>query len=78
MGNPFHYACCEKEMLGWIHEKMAIQELALRGGRFSTSDSTVVGNDTSACNDPHTPGKNYSTAVGKQLFSLQRLVCSRR
>jgi hypothetical protein len=32
-------------MLGWICEKMAIQELALGGGRFSTSSPTSVGND---------------------------------
>jgi hypothetical protein len=32
------YACCGKEMLGWIREKMATQKSAPRGGtpsRFS-------------------------------------------
>ncbi len=31
-------------MLGWIREKMAIQELALGGGKFFAFDLTVVGN----------------------------------
>jgi hypothetical protein len=34
-------------MLGLIHGKMAIQELALRGGKFFTSSSTIVGNGAS-------------------------------
>jgi hypothetical protein len=34
-------------MLGWIRKKMATQELALGGGRFSTSDSIVVRNEPS-------------------------------
>jgi hypothetical protein len=32
-------------MLGWIREKMAIQESTLGGGRFSAFDSTVAQND---------------------------------
>jgi hypothetical protein len=44
MGSTAHYAYDGKEMLGWICEKMAIQELAPRGGKFFASDSTVVGN----------------------------------
>jgi hypothetical protein len=47
MGSLAHYACCGKEMLGWIHEKMAIQELTLRGGRFFAFDSIVTGNGPS-------------------------------
>jgi hypothetical protein len=47
MGSPAHYACCGKKMLSWICEKMAIQELALRGGRFSASDLIVVRNGPS-------------------------------
>jgi hypothetical protein len=39
-----------KEMLGWIHEKMVSQESTPRGGRFSASGLTVVGNIASACN----------------------------
>jgi hypothetical protein len=34
-------------MLGWISEKMAIQELAPRGGRLSASDSIVIRNGPS-------------------------------
>jgi hypothetical protein len=34
-------------MLGWIREKMAIQESTLGGGKFSTSDSIIVGNGPS-------------------------------
>jgi hypothetical protein len=44
MGSTTHYACDGKEMLGWIREKMAIQELALGGGKFFAFDLTVVGN----------------------------------
>ncbi len=32
MGNLARYACYGKEMLGWIREKMATQESALKGG----------------------------------------------
>jgi len=59
MGSPTRYACCGKEMLGWIREKMATPELAPRGGRFSASGSITIGNDTSACNDPCTPSEDY-------------------
>jgi hypothetical protein len=48
-------------MLGWICEKMATQESALKGGKFSTFGSTVVGNGASAYNDPCAPGGDYST-----------------
>jgi hypothetical protein len=47
MGSLIHYVCCGKEMLGWIHEKMATQESALGGGRFFASDLIVVRNDPS-------------------------------
>jgi hypothetical protein len=47
MGSPTHYACCKKEMLGRIREKMAILELAVGGGRFSASDSTTARNASS-------------------------------
>jgi hypothetical protein len=59
MGSPVRYVCYEKEMLGWIREKMATLELAPKDGRFSTSDSTIAGNDTLACNDPWAPGEDY-------------------
>jgi hypothetical protein len=36
----------QKEMLGWIREKMAIQKSAPRGGRFFASGPTTVGNGT--------------------------------
>jgi len=61
MGSPARYVCCGKEILGWIPEKMATQELTPRNGRFFLSNSTVVGNDASACNDPCVPNKDYST-----------------
>jgi len=61
MGSPTHYVCCGKEMLGWIREKMATQELTLGGGKFYAFDSTVVGNNTSTGNDPCAPGGDYST-----------------
>jgi len=60
MGNPAHYACCEKEVLSRIHEKMATPEFALGGGRFSTSDSTTVKNGTSAWSDLCAPIRDYS------------------
>jgi hypothetical protein len=37
MGSPVRYVYYEKEMMGWIHEKMAIQESTPKGGRFSAS-----------------------------------------
>jgi len=51
-------------MLGWICEKMAIQESTLGGGRFSASNSTIVRNGASTYNDSCAPGENYSTVVG--------------
>jgi hypothetical protein len=51
-------------MLGWIREKMAIQELAPGGGRFSASNSIVIGNDVSVYNDPCIPSEDYSTTIG--------------
>jgi hypothetical protein len=48
-------------MLCWIHEKMITEELALGGGRFSTSSSTVAGNGAPACNDSCAPSRDYST-----------------
>jgi hypothetical protein len=50
-----------KEMLGWICEKMATQEPTLRGGKFFASNSTIVGNYASTCNDPCIPSEDYST-----------------
>jgi hypothetical protein len=38
-----------KEMLGWICEKMATQESAPRGGRFSTFGLIAVRNGASTC-----------------------------
>jgi len=48
MGSPTHYACYKKEMIGWIREKMAIQESAPKGGRFfafNSIDSCATGRD---------------------------------
>jgi hypothetical protein len=50
-------------MLGWIHEKMAIQESTLGGGKFSISGSIAVGNGASTCNDPCAPGGDCSTTA---------------
>jgi len=55
MGSPTRYACCGKEMLGWIREKMVIPESAPISGKFSASGLTTIGNDTSAYNDPCAP-----------------------
>jgi len=60
MGSPARYACCGKEMLGWIHEKMVILESTPRGGRFFASSLITIGNSASTCNDPCTPGEDYS------------------
>jgi len=59
MGSPVRYACCGKEMLGWICEKMATLEPTPRGGRFSASGSITAGNDTSTCNDSCALGGDY-------------------
>ncbi len=56
MGSLIHYACCMKEMLGWIREKMAIQASTPGGGRFFASGSTIAGNGASAYNDLCTLG----------------------
>jgi hypothetical protein len=48
MGSLVRYACCGKEMLGWIREKMAIPKSAPRGGMISTSGSITVEHDISA------------------------------
>ncbi len=50
-------------MLGWIYEKMDIQESTPGGGRFYAFSSTVTGNSTSICNDPCVPNEDYSTIV---------------
>jgi hypothetical protein len=50
-------------MLSSFHEKMAIQESALGGGRFFASNSTVVGNDASTCSDPCASSEDCSTAI---------------
>jgi len=67
MGSLVHYVCCGKKMLGWIREKMAIQESALGGGRFFASSSIVVGNGTSTCSDSCIIGGAYSTTAGNGL-----------
>jgi len=64
MGSLARYACYGKEMLGRIHEKMATLESARRGGRFSSSGSTIAGNSALAYNDPCVPGADCFIAVG--------------
>jgi hypothetical protein len=68
MGSPARYACCGKEMLGWIREKMATPEPAPRNGRFFTSSSITTGNDTLVYSDPCTLGGDYSTTVGNNSW----------
>jgi hypothetical protein len=67
MESPTCYTCCEKEILGWIREKMAIQELALKGGRFFASGSIVARNGTLVCNNSCVLGRDYSIAVGNDF-----------
>ncbi len=64
MGSPARYACCGKEMLGWIREKMATQESIPKSGRFFAFGSTVVRNGTSICSDSCALGKDYLTTTG--------------
>jgi hypothetical protein len=63
MGSPARYACCGKELLGWIREKMATQELAPRGGRFFASSSITAANGASAYSGSCTIGGAYSTTA---------------
>jgi hypothetical protein len=67
MGSPTHYACCGKEMLGRVHEKMVTQESTPGGDMFFASSSTVVGNGALICNDPCVPGEDFSAAVGNNF-----------
>jgi len=64
MGSLVRYAWCQKEMLGWIREKMAIQESALRGGKFFASNSTAGGNGALVYSNPCTLSEKYSAAAG--------------
>jgi hypothetical protein len=64
MESPTRYPYCQKKMLGWICEKMAIQESTLRGGRFSASNSIAIRNDAFACNDMCVLGRDCLTAAG--------------
>jgi hypothetical protein len=71
MGSPTHYACCGKKMLSWICEKMATQELAPGGGRFSTSDLTVIRNSPSKF--PHTMWHVKRVKHNMQLAFIEKL-----
>ncbi len=68
MGSLAHYACCEKEMLGQICEKIATQELALGGGRFSAFGSTIIGNSALVCSNPCAPSEGCSIVVGNDSW----------
>jgi len=37
-------------MLGWIYEKMATEEFALKGGKLFAFGSTITRNGASVCN----------------------------
>jgi hypothetical protein len=64
MRSSARYAYYGKEMLGYIHEKMAIQESAPRGSRFFASESTIAGNGALAYNNPCAPSEDCSTTIG--------------
>jgi hypothetical protein len=49
---------------------MVIQESALKGGKFSTSDSTIIRNDASTCDNPCVPGEDYSTAIKNNFWDI--------
>jgi len=63
MGSLACYACCGKEMLGQIHEKMAIPESAPGGGRFFAFGTSIAGNGALACSDSCVPIRDYSIAT---------------
>jgi len=67
MGSPACYACCGKEMLSRICEKMAIQESTPGGGKFFAFGSIVVRNGALAYNNPCTADKAYSTVVNNSF-----------
>jgi hypothetical protein len=50
-------------MLGWICEKMAIQESTLGGGNFFASGSTIVGNGVSTYSDLCALGEDCLTTT---------------
>ncbi len=64
MGSSTRYACCGKEMLGWIREKIVIQESTPRGGRIFASGSIAAENGASTYNDLCAPSGDYSIATG--------------
>jgi hypothetical protein len=68
MGSPTRYACYMKKMMGWICEKMAIQESAQGGGRFSVQLQLETCNRLGSLQQP----------MRYKLKSLQRLVRYRR
>jgi hypothetical protein len=68
MGSLVCYACCGKEMLGWIREKIVTQESTPRGGRFSACGSITARNGASTCNDPCIPSGDCSIAIGNSSW----------
>jgi hypothetical protein len=58
-------------MLGWIREKMATQESALGGVRFSASDSIVVRNGPSRF--PHTMLSVKKVKHNMRLVFIEKL-----
>jgi hypothetical protein len=57
-------------MLGWIHEKMAIQESASGGGGFSVSNLTVARNNALTCNNPCALGEDCSTIARNDSWDI--------
>jgi hypothetical protein len=68
MGSHIRYAYYMKKMLGWICEKMAIQESAPGGGKFFASNSTTTKNGASTCNDLWAPSGDCSIVVGNGFW----------
>jgi hypothetical protein len=54
-------------MLGWIHEKMAIQESALEVANFLPLVQPPL-ETTLVCSDPCTPCEDCSTATGNDSW----------
>ncbi len=63
-------------MLGWIHEKMATQESALGGGKFSASDSIVIRNGPSRF--PHTMLNIKRVKHNMRLAFIEKLFTNRK
>ncbi len=57
-GSLARYAYYGKELLGWICERMATQDLAPRGGKFLAFGLAIAGNNILACSGPCVAGED--------------------